>query len=250
MDFDISEILQQWDYEPGAVAVRKFRGKDGQEKVQLRVDLGLLQMNVQGRPDGKKPLGHASLFESYLTRLKQFRRGHDGRDDGFTLSPDDCAKLQLEALQYYHRSICLLQLGEHPGVKRDTERNLAVFDFVTRYATSPELAWSLQQFRPQLLMIQTRALAAPLLQAKDFSGAIRKIEDGLESIREFYRAHERVDLAEESHEVVSLQDWLQDVQQRRPLSRRERLERQLARALEREEFEKAAQLRDKLKQLE
>jgi hypothetical protein len=249
MDFDISEILKQWAYEPGTVAVRKFLGKDGQEKVQLRVDLGLLQMNTQGRPDGKKPMGHQSLFESYQARLKQHRQAHGG-DEGFALSPEDCAKLQLEALQYYHRSICLLQLADHAGVKRDTERNLAVFDFVTRHAASPELAWSLQQFRPQLLMIHTRALATPLLQGNNFGHAIRQIEEGLESIREFYRSHGRGDLAEEGSEIQSLQEWLREVQQRRPISRRERLERQLARALEREEYEKAAELRDKLKHLE
>jgi hypothetical protein len=250
MDFDISEILSQWDYEPGSVAVRKFVGKDGQEKVQLRVDLGILQMNAHGRPDGKKPMGHPSLLEFYRARLKQHRAAASGVEEGFGLTPEDCAKLQLEALQYHHRSICLLQLNDHVGVRRDTERNLAVFDFVNRYAASPDLSWPLQQFRPQLLMMHTRAVAAPLLQAKDFKGAIKRIEHGLESIREFFRSCDRVDMMEESHEVLSLQDWLQDVQQRRPRSKHERLEQQLAQALEQENYEKAAVLRDRLKKLD
>jgi hypothetical protein len=250
MDFDISGILRQWDYEPGGIAVRKFTGKDGLEKIQLRVDLGILQMNASGRPDGKKPMGHPSLLEFYRKRLERHRQAHANSDDGFGLTPDDCAKLQMEALQYHHRSICQLQLGDHTAVTQDTERNLGVFDFVNRYAESPELAWTLQQFRPQLLMMHTRAVATPLLQANDFGGAIRQIEDGLERIREFYREHDRGDLEEDSNEVSSLQEWLQDVEQRRPLSARERLERQLARALQREDFEKAAELRDKLKKAE
>ena len=45
MDFDISPLLEQWPYKPGQVVVRKFKAKDGKEKIQLRVDLGLLQMN-------------------------------------------------------------------------------------------------------------------------------------------------------------------------------------------------------------
>ena len=57
MNFDISHLLEHWDYQPGQVVVRKFVGKDGQEKIQLRVDLGILQMNAHGRPDGKRPLG-------------------------------------------------------------------------------------------------------------------------------------------------------------------------------------------------
>ncbi len=250
MDSDISEILRQWEYEPGSIAVRKFTGRDGREKIQLRVDLGILQMNAQGRPDGKKPLGHPSLLEFYLARLQQHREAHGGEDDGFGLTPEDCSKLQAEALQYHHRSICELQLADHAGVTRDTERNLKVFDFVTRYAESSDLAWSLQQFRPQLLMMHTRAVAMPLLQANDFGAAIRQIEDGMEMIRDFYRQHGRTDLLEESNELQSLQEWLMDVEQRRPLSARQRMERQLARALAREDYEKAAELRDKLKKLD
>ena len=54
----------------------------------------------------------------------------------------------LEALQYHHRYICLLQLEDHSSVIRDAERNLSVFDFVTKHAENEELAWSLQQFAP------------------------------------------------------------------------------------------------------
>ena len=62
MDFDISHLLDQWEYQPGQVVVRRFKAKDGREKIQLRVDLGLLQMNAEGRPDGKRPFGRASLL--------------------------------------------------------------------------------------------------------------------------------------------------------------------------------------------
>src|SRR5437667_10916272 len=94
MNFDISHLLEQWDYQPGQVVVRKFIGKDGTEKIQLRVDLGILQMNAQGRPDGKRPSGFASLFEFYVPKLNQHLTQHDGNDEGFTLKPEDCARLQ------------------------------------------------------------------------------------------------------------------------------------------------------------
>lgn len=250
MNFDISDVLEQWDYQPGELVVRRFTGKDGQEKIQLRVDLGLLQMNARGRPDGKKPMGRTSWLEFFQSRARQYQKTHSQSHKGFTLTADDCSKMQLEALQYHHRSICLLQLGDHAGVKRDTERNLALFDFVSRHAESPELAWSLQQFRPQLLMLHTRAVATPLLEKKNFSGAVQQIERGLTAIREFYRDHAQSDVAEESYEVTSLREWLEDVYRRRPLSSRERLERQLRLAIEREDYEKAAKLRDKLRKLE
>ena len=112
MNFDISHLLEEWDYQPGQVAVRKFKTKDGTEKIQLRVDLGLLQMNAVGRPDGKRPFGRESLFEHFQARLEKRRRANPGTSDEFVLKAEDCAKLQQEAIQYHHRYICLFQLEE------------------------------------------------------------------------------------------------------------------------------------------
>jgi hypothetical protein len=249
MNFDISHLLEQWDYQPGQVVVRKFAGKDGVEKIQLRVDLGILQMNAQGRPDGKRPFGHESLFDFLQAKLQQHLAKHNGSKDEFVLKTEDCGKLQLEALQYHHRYICLLQLEDFPGVVRDTERNLEVFDFVEEHAESEELAWSLQQFRPQVLMIRTRAMASQRLQAQDFKGAIKEIEAGLESLRAFYQEYGRADLMEQSPELLSLQTWLEELNRQRPLTRREQLEIALAEAVKREDYEKAAQVRDALKNL-
>jgi hypothetical protein len=249
MNFDISHILDKWEYHPGQVVVRKFMGKDGQEKIQLRVDLGLLQMNADGRPDGKRPCGAPSLYEHQLNRLNQHKAKHDGNDDGFTLAAEDIAKIQLEALQYHHRYICLLQLEDYQGVVRDTERNLNVFDFVEEYTDSDEMIWSLQQFRPQVLMVQTRAKATLRLGKDDFKGAILEIEKGIEKIREFYNKYSRTDLLEQSAEIQSLQHWLQDVTTKRPLSKREKLENDLSEAVRLEDYERAAQVRDQLRNL-
>ena len=93
MNFDISHVLEQWDYQPGQPAVRKFTGKDGVEKIQLRVDLGVLQMNADGRPDGKRPLGHPSLYEFYQAKLYKHLAANQGSDDGFRLASQDCVKL-------------------------------------------------------------------------------------------------------------------------------------------------------------
>ncbi len=249
MDFDISHLLDQWDYQPGKVVVRKFKAKDGTERIQLRVDLGLLQMNAEGRPDGKKPFGYPSLFEFYQARLYKHLAAHNGSDEGFKLQAEDCAKLQLEALQFHHRYICLLQLEDYPSVIRDTERNLAVFEFVEKHAQSEELAWALRQFQPQLLMILTRARGAQALAADDFPLAIRLVEEGLEQIREFYRETGATEAVEQSGEVLSLEEWLEEIRTRRPLSQRERLERALHDAIKCEDYERAARVRDELKNL-
>jgi hypothetical protein len=249
MDFDISNLLDQWEYQPGQVVARRFKGKNGREKIQLRLDLGVLQMNAEGRPDGKRPFGHASLFDYYLARLRKYVAAHEASDEGFKLKAQDCTSLQLEALQYHHRYVCLLQLEDYAAVRRDAERNLAVFDFVRKHAQCEEMAWSLQQFRPQLLMILTRARAAQALDTDDYAMAVREVEEGLQKIRGFYDEHARPEAAEMNGEVQSLESWLEEIRARRPRSARERLEQALREAINSEDYERAARVRDALRNI-
>lgn len=249
MDFDIAHLLDHWDYQPGKVVVRRFTGKDGQPKIQLRVDLGLLQMNAEGRPDGKRPFGYNSLFEYHQARLYRHLADHDGSDEGFRLKPEECAKIQAEALQYHQRYFCLLQLEDFLAVIRDAERNLAVLGFVTKHAESEELAWPLQQFQPQLIMVLTRARAALSLKTSDFEAAVEQVEDGIEQIRAFFREHGRPEAADQSGEVLSLESLLEEVRADRPLSAREKLERALHDAVSSEDYERAARVRDELRNL-
>jgi hypothetical protein len=249
MNFDISPLLNEWEYQPGQIGVRQFKGKDGIQKIQLRVDLGMLQMNAHGRPDGKTPYGYESLLEYFESRLAKYRKGHQGEDDGFELGAEDCSRLQQEGIQYHHRYICLFQLQDYPGVIRDTKRNLKVFDLVENYAASEELAWSLQQFRPQVLMMLSRAKGSMALESGDYSEAIAAVKSGLEQLREFYEKHGRLESLEQSGEIQSLEVWLKELQAKRPLTRREKLEFALNEAIRREDYEEAAKVRDTLKNL-
>ncbi|MDX1953601.1 MAG: UvrB/UvrC motif-containing protein [Verrucomicrobiota bacterium] len=249
MNFDISHLLDSWDYHAGQIVVRKFQAKDGREKIQLRVDLGILQMNVTGRPDGKQPFGHESLLEHFESRLQKHRDAHDGSDQGFKLNAEDCSKLQQEAIQYHHRYICLYQIKDFAGVLRDTQRNQRVFAFVEQYAEAPELAWAVQQIGPQLLMMQVRAKGSLLVESSDFEAAIEAVEQGLEEIRAFFKEHARPEMADQSGELHSLETWIQELRSAKPLSEREKLENELRDAVKREDYEKAAEVRDALKNL-
>src|SRR5208282_2075496 len=70
---DITPVLKGWDYEPGTINVRKISGMDGMPKLQMRVDLGLLQMEMSGRPDGARPHGCESLLDFYERELADFK---------------------------------------------------------------------------------------------------------------------------------------------------------------------------------
>src|SRR6266567_990805 len=72
MSLDLNSILKDWPHENGSIKVRKVAGLDGREKLQLRVDLGVLQMELTGRPDGRRPV-LSSLSEPVSDQ--RFRRG-------------------------------------------------------------------------------------------------------------------------------------------------------------------------------
>ena len=248
MNFDISKLLEQWDYQVGQILVRQFKGEDGHDKLQLRVDLGLLQMNLRGRPDGRRPFGHESLLEYHSQRLEKHMAANAGSAAGFHLAAEECAKLQQEAIQYHHRYICLFQLKDFEGVMRDAERNLRVFELVSDHA-EPEMAFAVQQIAPQLLMMRTRARATMKLDSSDHDGAISCVEDGIEELRDFFREAGRQDVADQSAEVVSLDIWLNELRGTKPVTEREKLEQALSDAVSSEDYEKAAQIRDSLKKL-
>jgi hypothetical protein len=250
MDFDISRILESWDYKAGQVMVRKFKTRDGRELIQLRVDLGLLQLNATGRPDGKRPMGHDSWFDFYLARLEEHRAQNGGDDEAFTLTAEDCTRLHVESVQYHHRYICLLQLEDYDGVLRDTERNLELFDFVEEFADSTENSWLFQNFRPQCLMMQTRALVSQKLKNKEHDAALAELDDGIEAIREFYREYSLTEQLEQSGEIASLEGWRDELSNRKPMSEREKLEQALQDAVRKEDYETAARMRDALRKLE
>jgi hypothetical protein len=247
--FDISRMLERWPYEAGQLQVRKFKGRDGVRKIQLRLDLGVLQMNATGRPDGKRPFGKESFFKHCVALRAKHTRNHAGVAASFRLNDEQCARLQQEAIQYHHRYICLFQLEDYEGVLRDTARNTEVIQFVTEHAPSDEAAWAMQQFYPQLLLMQTRARGTLALVAQDHERAITAVEEGIETLKRFGRDSARAEAIERTGELQCLESWLADLIARRPLSPRETLEKQLADAVASEDYEQAAKVRDQLRNL-
>ena len=246
MNKDITPILEGWDYKSDQISVRKIKGSDGKEKIQLRISMGLRQMEVSGRPDGRRPYGKESLLEYYLSSIEQYRTKY-GTEEGFGLDSNDCAKLQCEAIQYYYRYLSLLSLEEYEGVERDTQRNLNVFDFVRKYAVNEDDKWEFQQYRPYVIMMNTKAKGSIRLQKKDYKKALQNIEKGILEIECFFREYKKEDEIETSWEIAFLKNWAEDVQRTRPQSPKADLEEQLKHAVANQEFEKAAQIRDKIR---
>ena len=96
MSKDLGVLLHGWDYNPNEVTVRRIVGADGREKIQMRLDLGMLQMEVNGRPDGKRPHGAESLLEYHLNRLSDAETA--GNWSSWSLDGEACAVLKQEAM--------------------------------------------------------------------------------------------------------------------------------------------------------
>jgi len=241
MNLDLNNLLDGWPHEPGQIRVRKIIGNDGREKIQLRIDLGLIQMETTGRPDGVKPHGCDSLLQWQTERAEDFKT----QGKKFTLTADECGELQQEGIQYYHRYISLFQLGDYPAVIKDTQRNLDLFNFVSEHAEREELAWSFDQFRAYVMMMNTRAKASVELDRHDYAAAIRQIERGRDKISE--AAQERSDASGPCPEVEFLEEWLEELRTKRPLSKLEVLQHEMALAIASEAYERAAELRDEIR---
>ena len=245
MSLDLNSILRDWPHENGSIKVRKIAGLDGREKLQLRVDLGVLQMELSGRPDGRRPHNCESLLEYHQKRAARIAQ----KGEAYELTPEQCAELQQEGIQYYHRYLSLFQINDFEGVVRDTQRNLDLFTFVTQHTDREEFSWSLQQFRPYVLMMNTRAKASILLGQGKFAEAIAEIERGREGIIDFLQQSNFPELASKSSEIAFLDEWLEEVKAKRPLSKLEVMQREMETAIAKELYERAAELRDAIRLL-
>ena len=246
---DITPVLKGWDYESGTINVRKINGVDGTPKLQMRLDLGLLQMEMSGRPDGAKPHGHESLLDYFEAQLADHKKTN-GSDLGFHLSSEQCQSLREESLMYYQRYLSLFVLEEFAGVVRDTSRNLRVLDLCGRFAMEEQDRLVLEQYRPYITMMNARASAYLQLKSGRPAEALRTVESGLKSIKEFFERFGQGEAYGRSNEVRVLKRFAREIRRKLPVNPMDRLQRKLEKAVKKEEYEEAARLRDKIAALQ
>lgn len=254
MTKDISQTLEGWDYDPDQISVRIVLGDDGREKIQLRLDLGLLQLEFDGRPDGRRVEGCASWLDYY--QLKQ--REHDAENPDatpFLLESEDCVRLLREGVQYYHRYISFWHLERFELCARDTNRNLKLFAFVRDHARHTKDKLQFDQWRPYVTMMHARAVATPFIGLQDYRAALGAIDAGIESIRRFLDEYEQLHNSENCSELVYLLRWREELASKEsgnslaePRDPLDRLQADLEQAVTEERFEDAARLRDTIRQ--
>lgn len=246
-DSDLSRILEDWPYEQGRVTARLVDAPDGERQLlQVRLELGILQMEVDGRPDGARPDGAATVLDVHRGRLESYRDG-SGATSGFVLGPDDCRALRDEAAQFHHRYVALFAIGEYGRVARDAAHNLEILDFCRDYAAEEQDRTVLEQLRAHLIMMQTRADAEDAIAGRSPRDAMDIIDGGLAAIAAALATTLSPEQIEALGETQLLRGMRDALVPKLPSSQRAELEERIRAAIEAENYELAAILRDELR---
>jgi hypothetical protein len=249
---DLDDLLKGWDYDPTdeRTNVRILVGADGMEKVQLRVRFGVLQLYADGAPD--------SGGESHLDQINRdlaSHRARKGSDEGFSINAMRTALVSQEIMDYYQRRVCFFILGDYRRAMRDAEHNLALMALLRKHSVDRDAASSHDRYRAFVIMDRARAAAMLAVSQDDLDRAVNEIDEAVESVEEFYKEYSREDLVEQSKELEVLRELKADLRKdyNIPLSDAERiaaLKEEQNRAIAREDYEKAARLRDEIEKLE
>ena len=221
---DISSILGDWPYRPDEITVRIVDGEDGRRKIQLRLDLGILQMEFDGRPDGRRIHDCDSWFDFHTSRQKEHDRANPDAAP-YVLEPEDCQELLREGVQYYHRYLSFWHLGLYELCARDTERNLRLFAFVREHARDDRARLEFDQWRPYVTMMHARAVATPLVELEQWEAAVNVLDAGIRGIERFLADYNQEEKAGQVGELAFLQRWKQEILQKNPTSRLGRAKR-------------------------
>jgi hypothetical protein len=234
----IDHLLREWAYDPETVSVRVVTGSDNRDVIQMRVDMGVLQLETKARPDGVRPKGFETYYDLLLA--ESVRVGED-----FVMDEEQCSEADREFVQFYHRRICWLALRRFADAVRDADHTLAFMDFCRKH--SPDEQWTLshEQYRPFVLFHRTQAAA--LNELDDGGGpesAVQAINDGLEQMRKVFEEFEAEEHFEEDDLVSRLIELRESLREHYSVGRT--LEERLTEAIQSEEYELAAVLRDEL----
>ncbi len=248
MSFDLGPILEGFDYVPGEVTARLVIGDDGREKIQMRTELGLVQLEADGPPDGQERMGYPSLLHFHRARMAAWDpQGHP--PPSLRLTSEECRELFDEATLYYLRYICCLQLRDYRRAERDTTRNLEAMDLCRDHAIDDEDRLQLEQYRPFVLMMRARARAGRLMEDGDPCGAADQIAEAISAVRRLLASNDPVDdTGDADEDIQALEELAQELRgYGADVVDRVQLQLELRRAIDREDYRLAAELRDALR---
>jgi hypothetical protein len=241
MSLDLDDILNGWTCPLGEVAARLVEIPGEAAQVQLRVDLGVLQMHLDGRPDGDRYHGLPTVLDYLKHELRV------GRDN---ISYEHWLALEREVTQINYRRVACASLAEEALRSDDDGDALGYMGRVILDIDRCRSALLLERrhlgqfgrhghLLPTLVFNRARLLSQMRVLERDYDAAIDAAEDGVEALRQLL---EEFGFDEDSENVgiiylTELSRHLR-VQHSVQLTLRERLNV----AIENEDYELAAQV--------
>jgi hypothetical protein len=248
MNRDISDLLDNWPFNPQN-NLRIITIAHDKQVLQVRKPMGLEQYDLEGRPDGQKPFGKESVLAEFLDRQDQYVRAHNS-DKGFELSHDDSVLLQEEAVFNYYRYLLLFQLGDMERTVRDTDHNLKICELVAKYCPIEEDRDQLLQYKPYILRIN--AVARSMIAMKQQLTTVAKeiVQDAITEIKNLPDINNMTFQFEKIRSLNYLKVTLSQFDGSNEDSMHDQLQLELKDALKIEDYERAAELRDKIKEIQ
>ena len=249
MTLDLDELASGWDCPSGELRARIVVGRDGEEMVQIRLDLGVMQMLPAGRPDGARYHGLPSACE-YIE--------HELRVGGDKIDRVDWQELQRELHQINYRRLAYSMLAEDALQANDdtnTRRHmLAALDDIDACLTQLQLLAdhghaesAAESLRPTLHFDRARMRSQLHVVEGRFEEAIEQAEAGAARLEELLT---ELGYDEELREEDPGVRYLCDLghQLRREYGVTQTLRERLEEALDNDDFETAAEIRDSMRQ--
>jgi tetratricopeptide (TPR) repeat protein len=235
-DQHLDHLLRDWPFEADELGVRLLKGSDNRDIIQVRVDLGILQLETTGRPDGQRPGGFATM-------LAKLQKAESEAPD-FELDDEACCDVDAEFVQFYHRRMAWLRLQRFDAAVRDADHTLALMDFCREHSPCEEWTFQHEQHRAFVLFHRYQAAALFAIEQQRAEEAIDELTQGLGLISENFDDLGWEDQFENDELVERLTQMRESI--RTDFAIGPSLKEQLAQAIETEQYELAAQLRDKI----
>src|SRR5262245_31998280 len=102
VSLDLDCFTADWPVPSGGVCARLIRDGGGGEHVQMRIEMGILQMAPAGRPDGSRHHGHPTVLEHIRHELRI----------AAAISAGDWEALEREFQQFNYRRLAYAALAE------------------------------------------------------------------------------------------------------------------------------------------
>jgi len=176
---DIDEALHGWPYEPETGEGRRSRDSSpgtGENVLQIRIELGLLQLEVEGRPDGVRPHSFPTfprlppppgLDEKLCPEWRQIPLEHVARNT----APRPIARSSNSPTGGW----AWLSLQRYDKALQDANHSISLMDFVRKYASDVDYVANLERLRGLVLLHQAQASVAIALERKQARGSDRRL---------------------------------------------------------------------------